>query len=274
MTEEYTMQEKLGARDFIARNVHKIQYNLTGHLVILMPSPTLFTTMPPSTSFAVQLEPTKHRAFFFDRYAEHMQSFDGVSRESYPVIVSRDASYDAEYIEPHRSLVIPLNVKNSGISQPSPDRFVFMLVSEAHGIYLQRYREWLPPRVIVVFPGASEFVVHDGVAALRIDTLCVLVSSRTSMAPKESLCMPPVYFGPWTNLNANFSGPRHHKTTQQTIDSESAQQSPQHPDDALARALARELLFSDGNAPGGNLSDDDSGGLFDDASNGKRKRNE
>ena len=266
MTEEYTPEEKLGARDFILQNVHKIQYNLTGYVAILMPSPTLYVTMPPSAKFAVDIEPTKHRAYFFDRYVEQLY-VEGVSRESLPIMMCRDASQDAEYIEPHRSLVIPLNIKNSGMTVPSPDRFIFILVSEAHGIYLQRYREWLPPRVIVLFPGASEFVVHHGDAALRIDTLCVILSSRTSMAPKESLCIPPVYFGMWTNLNANFQGPRHHKTT---TDSLREPPSPQHD----INTLSRQLLFSGGNVPDGSLSGDDNGGLFDEESSGKRKRNE
>ena len=245
----YSEQAKRDACQYIADNLHAIEHNLTGLHVTLMPAPSLATTAPSSSRFCLQIEASREAAFFYDDPCPVPARHREPSRENRPRVAWRDASVDAEYLTPHRTLIVPHRiVEAEQARRPRLSPFVFLLVGESHGLHIQHYRRWLPPSVIVLFPLASEPVVNGDDVTLRIDTLGVIRSPVTdeNWAPygPESL---PLFFGSLAEYTRIYAGPQSARTKYITSSPPSQLSSP--PSQAVSPIWRRRLQYTGGDIP-------------------------
>jgi hypothetical protein len=193
----YTEQFKRDVAHHALCNIARsIDYNATGYPVrFKLSAPLTATARTVNTDSAIVHSHPK-AAYFHDACLPQLLPPTAEPCSAEPCLPARDATHDAEYAEARRTLIVPFDPVDYGttvdaatgvpiatpwrVVEEDERRVTRVFVSEAHGVYIQQYRGWLPPSVVVFFPLAYEYVAEEQIV-MRVHTVGFILSPNTEL---------------------------------------------------------------------------------------------
>ena len=187
MTARYTEHSNHLAASWIVNNPMRIEYNGCGMPVELRSRAPILSSLPLQPEQVVRINDCGSAPAYFVAQANVYTVGAGTDRS----VPARDASHDAEYEEAHKTLIVPVGPDRAWCNVRCDNRVLpyrFLLISEAHGIYMQHHRRYLPAGTILLFPFASRPVVRNGHVVLRVDTLGIITSPYATRDARIVTC--------------------------------------------------------------------------------------
>lgn len=196
---EFSQKIKSEAIQKLVQNwKHNSMFNCSGYKVEFVSMPDCRRSCP-SESFHSKFLDWKELCSYFV-YDEPLAPSDMRAMPQQPKIPYRDTTQDCEMRYPTRVLFVPVEYQDSPDEKSPP--MVMVFVSEAHGMYIQQHRRWLPANVVIAFP-INYRIEGDGPGVImRVHSIGFITSPHTSLTKCANTdpYMCPLFFG----IEANY----------------------------------------------------------------------
>lgn len=139
--------------DYIHANIDCIHYNCTPYDVTFVESPSIRRTLMPKAWSDHRMADEKLAAY--ERHPQNFATVDRPSKSGAPNLPIRNASMDFKYIS-RSTVFIPID--GNARSRIGDAEYTFVLVEKWVAERIKSAREFLSPRIVVLYPEVMEIV--------------------------------------------------------------------------------------------------------------------